>query len=37
MIDTLQWLVQVEGSSPGGFFSTHPATGDRIEALRETL
>lgn len=34
MIDTLQWLVQVEGTSPGGFFATHPATGDRIEALR---
>ena len=34
MIDTLQWLVQTEGSSPGGFFSTHPATGERIEALK---
>jgi putative metalloprotease len=27
MIDTLTWLMKVEGSSPGGFFSTHPATG----------
>lgn len=35
MIDTLQWLIQVEGSSPGGFFSTHPATGERIEALKK--
>jgi putative metalloprotease len=35
MIDTLQWLVASEGGSPGGFFATHPATGDRIEALKE--
>jgi Zn-dependent protease with chaperone function len=34
MIDTLQWLIATEGGSPGGFFSTHPATGDRIEALK---
>jgi len=34
MADTLTWLMQTEGSSSGGFFSTHPATGDRIEALR---
>jgi putative metalloprotease len=34
MIDTLQWLVQTEGGSSGGFFSTHPATAERIEALR---
>lgn len=34
MIDTLQWLLQVEGGSPGGFFSTHPGTAERIEALR---
>ena len=34
MIDTLQWLIQTEGSSSGGFFATHPATGDRIEALQ---
>ena len=33
MADTLTWLMQAEGSS-GGFFATHPATGDRIEALR---
>jgi Zn-dependent protease with chaperone function len=35
MIDTLNWLMQTEGSSSGGFFATHPATGDRIEALRQ--
>lgn len=35
MIDTLTWLMKTEGSSPGGFFATHPATGDRIEALRQ--
>ena len=34
MIDTLQWLIATEGSSSGGFFATHPATGDRIEALK---
>jgi Zn-dependent protease with chaperone function len=34
MIDTLQWLMQIEGASPGGFFATHPATAERIEALR---
>jgi len=34
MIDTLTWLMQAEGPGQGGFFATHPATGDRIEALR---
>jgi Zn-dependent protease with chaperone function len=34
MADTLTWLMQTEGNSSGGFFATHPATGDRIEALR---
>ena len=34
MIDTLQWLIATEGSSSGGFFATHPATGERIEALK---
>jgi Zn-dependent protease with chaperone function len=34
MADTLTWLMQTEGGSSGGFFSTHPATGERIEALR---
>jgi predicted Zn-dependent protease len=36
MIDTLAWLMQTAGGGgEGGFFATHPATGDRIEALRE--
>lgn len=34
MMNTLTWLTQVEGAAGGGFFATHPATGDRIEALR---
>jgi Zn-dependent protease with chaperone function len=35
MIDTLSWLMQTSGGSEGGFLATHPATGDRIEALRD--
>jgi predicted Zn-dependent protease len=35
MIDTLTWLTQIERTSGGGFFATHPATSDRIEALRD--
>jgi metalloprotease len=34
MADTLDWLIKTEGGSSGGFFATHPATTDRIEALR---
>ena len=34
MEETLTWLLQTEGGSEGGFFSTHPATDDRIAALR---
>lgn len=34
MIDALTWLMRTEGASGGGFFATHPATGDRIEALQ---
>ena len=34
MADTLSWLMQVEGGGSGGFFATHPATADRIQALR---
>ncbi len=34
MMNALTWLTQVEGTSAGGFFATHPATADRIEALR---
>jgi putative metalloprotease len=32
MVHTLTWIKQVEGES-GGFFATHPATGDRIQAV----
>lgn len=35
MIDTLTWLMQTSGPSGGGFFATHPETGDRIEVLRQ--
>jgi Zn-dependent protease with chaperone function len=35
MIDALSWLMQASGGSGGGFLATHPATGDRIEALRQ--
>jgi Zn-dependent protease with chaperone function len=33
MADALSWLTQVEGGGAGGFFSTHPATAERIEAV----
>lgn len=35
MIETLTWLMQVSGPNSGGFFATHPGTGDRIEAVRQ--
>ncbi|HEY3068465.1 MAG TPA: M48 family metallopeptidase [Methylomirabilota bacterium] len=35
MANTLTWLQQTEGGSGGGFFATHPATGDRIQAVRD--
>lgn len=34
MLNTLTWLAQTSGADAGGFFATHPATADRIEALR---
>lgn len=35
MVETLTWLMNTSGSGgSGGFFATHPATDDRIEALR---
>jgi Zn-dependent protease with chaperone function len=34
MVQTLTWLMETEGSS-GGFFATHPATGDRIQAVQQ--
>ena len=35
MLNTLTWLGQTEGPGGGGFFATHPATAERIEALRD--
>jgi predicted Zn-dependent protease len=36
MIDTLTWLTRTSGDGGGGgFLSTHPATEDRIDALRK--
>lgn len=35
MIETLTWLVRTSGDGGGGFLSTHPATEDRIAALRK--
>lgn len=34
MAGSLSWIAQAEGESGGGFFATHPATGDRIRAVR---
>lgn len=34
MINTLTWLIQTSGPSSGGFFATHPGTGERVEALK---
>lgn len=34
MASTLTWLSESEGASRGGFFATHPATGDRIQAVQ---
>lgn len=34
MANALTWLRQTAGDSGGGFFASHPATGDRIEAVR---
>ena len=33
-LNTRAWLGRTEGTNGGGFFATHPATADRIEALR---
>jgi Zn-dependent protease with chaperone function len=35
MANTLTWLQSLSGNGGGGFFSTHPATGDRIEAVQK--
>jgi predicted Zn-dependent protease len=34
MINTLGWLMRRNGDSGGGIFATHPATSERIQALR---
>jgi len=34
MIRSLSWIMQVEGNNGGGILSTHPATDERIRALR---
>jgi len=34
MVRALTWIMQVQGNSGGGFLSTHPATDERIQALR---
>ncbi|HYY24589.1 MAG TPA: M48 family metallopeptidase [Candidatus Udaeobacter sp.] len=34
MANALSWLMKIEGDSGGGILSTHPATSDRIRALR---
>lgn len=33
MANSLSWLAKTEGDSGGGFFATHPATGDRVQAV----
>jgi predicted Zn-dependent protease len=34
MVNTLAWLMQLNGDTGGGIFATHPAISERIEALR---
>ncbi|MGE0094231.1 MAG: M48 family metallopeptidase [Alphaproteobacteria bacterium] len=34
MANTLTWLDQTEGGRGGGFFASHPATDDRIDAVK---
>jgi len=34
MLDTLNWLMRRNGDSGGGILATHPATSERIQALR---
>jgi predicted Zn-dependent protease len=35
MANGLRWIGQTEGDSGGGFFDTHPATGDRVQAIEK--
>lgn len=34
MANSLAWIARTEGDSGGGFFDSHPATGDRIAAVK---
>jgi len=34
MINSLNWLMQLNGDTGGGMFATHPATSERIQALQ---
>jgi beta-barrel assembly-enhancing protease len=34
MVRTLTWIMEMQGNSGGGFLSSHPATDERIRALR---
>jgi predicted Zn-dependent protease len=34
LVRTLTWIMQVQGNNGGGFLSSHPATDERIRALR---
>ena len=34
MVSALSWLMQAQGNSGGGILSTHPATSDRVRALK---
>jgi beta-barrel assembly-enhancing protease len=35
MARALTWIMQIQGNSGGGFLSTHPATDERIRALKQ--
>lgn len=34
MVNTLNWLMELNGDSGGGIFASHPATSERIQALQ---
>jgi beta-barrel assembly-enhancing protease len=35
MARALTWIMQIQGNSGGGFLSTHPATDERVRALKQ--
>lgn len=37
MVNTLAWLMQLNGDTGGGIFATHPAISERIQALQAPL